>query len=354
VTPRVAVTGASGFIGTALVQALAGAGARVVATDRFAPAGPLPAARFLQGDVRDPALLDAAFAGAEVVYHLAALASIARAPEAEYRAVNAAGTERVLARARAAGVAKVVHLSSSTVYGAAARTPIAEDAPLAPACPYSRSKAAAELACARHGAAGLDVAVIRPRVVVGPGRAGIFELLFTLVAADLPVPLVGAGARRFQFTSVDDLAAACLLAAAERAPGGGVEVYNVGSAVERPLRDELAELLAHAGSASRLVPLPARPLKAALSALDALGVSPLVAEQLRVADVDFVLDTARARERLGFVPAHRNVDGLLAAWDWWAARRGAGARRGVGGVREVLRRWRPRYQNALQRRGEGR
>ena len=344
------VTGGTGFCGTALVRRLARDATRdVVALDWLPPAAPSPGARFVRADVRHEAAVRRALAGADVVFHLAAIPSIARAPEGEYASINAGGTALVCRLARELGVRRLVHISSSTVYGAPspARQPIPEDSPLAPAHPYSRSKHAAEAAVREAARAGLDAVILRPRVVLGPGRAGVFGLLFQLVAAGLPVPLLGGGRNRFQFTAVDDLVQACLLAAqAPARPRGAAPVYNVGSDVTRPLRAELEALIAHARSRSRVVGLPARPLGAALALGHRLGVSPLVPEQLQVFAADFVLDTRRAKRALGFRPRHANGDGLVQAWDAWRA---AGGRPGLAALRSV---WRARSQNSTQRRAD--
>ena len=92
-SPRAVVTGATGFIGTSMVHALAGAGVEVVATDRYAPHDALPVRDFIQADLRDSEDWGRVMEGADTVYHLAALPSIARAPWDAYVAVNATGTE---------------------------------------------------------------------------------------------------------------------------------------------------------------------------------------------------------------------------------------------------------------------
>lgn len=342
---RVVVTGASGFVGTALVRALAARGDDVVATDRLEPIEALPVVRFVAADLREPRGLEGLFDGAEVVYHMAAVSSIARAPEGLYQGVNVDGTEHVLRLAYEAGVRRAVYMSSSTVYGIPEVVPQPEEAVLRPMCAYSRSKVNAEAVAQRWGRrADMNVAIIRPRVVVGRGRAGIFALFFTFIRMGLPVPLIGGGRNLFQFTAIDDLLDACLLAAADDSPGAP-QVYNIGSDVERTLGQELETLIGHAGSRSRLVPVPARPVAWVLDPLYRVGLSPLVPEQYLIADADFVLDTAKARRRLGFTPKHANADGMMAAWDWWMAR---GAEHELV---DLVRWWKPRRQNALQRRG---
>ena len=342
---RVAVTGASGFCGSTLVQRLKLGGHDVAATDRYEPATPLPVERFVRADLLEPAALDRTFEGAEVVFHLAALPAIARTAESDYERVNDAGTALVLERALASGARRVVHVSSSTVYGVPREQPIVEDTPLAPACSYSRSKAAAERRCVEAGERdGLQVAIIRPRVVVGQGRAGIFALLFHFVQRGWPLPMPGGASNRFQFTAVEDLADGCLAAAASDRTWAGARAFNIGASTEHPLKDDLRRLVEHAGSSSRLLDVPSGLTHLGLSALHRLGIGPMVPEQLRVLTADFVLDTRRASSELDFDPKGTNVDGLLAAWDWWVDNAPS---QSTGSW------WGFRHQNLLQRRGEG-
>ena len=259
---RVAVTGASGFCGSALVYRLHTAGHQVVALDRYAPIESLPVEAFFQGDLLDRDALNRTLAGVDAVVHMAALPAIARTSTADYERVNHQGTQRVIEVAVAHGVQRMVHVSSSTVYGAPSQQPIPEDAPLQPACDYSRSKVAAETRCVeladQHG---LQIAIIRPRVVVGPGRAGVFSLLFAFVRRGWPVPLPGGAHHRFQFTAVEDLASACVAALDPQRSWSGARAFNVGAPVEGCLRDDLARLIEHAESSSRFLSLPAAPAR---------------------------------------------------------------------------------------------
>ena len=341
---KVAITGASGFIGTALVRHFLSLGYEVVATDLLEPRVPFRDVQFKRADIAKAEQLKGLFNGVDTVLHMAAIPSIARSPEARYYASNVLGTENVVTLARECGVTNLVHMSSSTVYGIPKNCPISEEAALEPGCAYSRSKLRAE-EVARHCAGdALHLTIIRPRVVVGAGRAGIFGLLFGFMKLGLPIPLLGGGRNLFQFTSVEDLAHACEMASKRRDRAAAARVYNIGSVVERPLRDELGELIRHARSSSRLISVPAGAMRWLMRGLSRFDLNPLVEEQYRIADVDFVLDTTRARDELEFSPRHKNCDGLLDAWDWWN-------KRGGKGVDDIRTWWKPTRQNDLQKFG---
>jgi nucleoside-diphosphate-sugar epimerase len=152
---NVLVTGGAGFIGSSLVRSLAGDGHTVRVLDDFSTGRPANLdgvagdLEVLEGDVRDPATVAKAVAGAEVVHHLAALPSVARSvadPRASHE-VNVDGTLNLLLAAVEAGVGRVVYASSSSVYGDTPVLPKHEDMPVSPRSPYAASNLAGEAYC---------------------------------------------------------------------------------------------------------------------------------------------------------------------------------------------------------------
>ena len=184
----VLVTGAGGFIGSVVVRQLAGHDARVRAWLGPAPSpdlvGPPPGVAVAFGDIADRGVLDQQLAGAACVYHLAgppsAVASFTAA--AEYLRVHAVGTATLLERSIAAGVRRLVYVSSAEVYGPATGL-VAEDDPVAPRSPYGMAKLAAEQCIAScAGAAGLQATIVRPFSIYGRG-APAGSLVASIVAA---------------------------------------------------------------------------------------------------------------------------------------------------------------------------
>jgi nucleoside-diphosphate-sugar epimerase len=313
---RVLVTGGTGFLGTYLWKELEARGARVRLFDyRASTLSGEGRPETLEGDVRDALAVARAVEGMDGVFHCAALPSIARGTTATYEAINLGGTRHVLEAARRAGARKVVYVSSSTVYGVPGKCPIEEDAPLAPQGGYSRTKLAAEEVCREATKSGLPVTIVRPRVILGPGRLGIFSLLFARVARGKRLFTIGPGTNRFQFTHVRDVVSACVLGYEHEE----AMTVNAGSDGVLTVRSELEGLVAHARSSSRVTALPAGPCRLALRALGILGVAPLVHEQFSIADRDFILDTTRARERLGWKSTASNLQCLTEGYDWFVA-----------------------------------
>src|SRR5437588_1330198 len=227
---RAAVTGAGGFIGSALTSLLLDRGCDVAALDLPRALGRVPAgARRIGLDIRNQSALREALRGVQVLFHTAALFDLAAA-WADLYAVNVEGVGQVRAASRARRIERVITWSSSSVYGGTARPePLAETAPVPfeRLNPYARSKWLGEL-LAREAAItdGLDVIVVRPAEVYGPGSAkGLGPALFAFkTGAMSAVP--GPGKVRHSYVHVDDVARAAVHLAEH---GASNAVYNLAS-----------------------------------------------------------------------------------------------------------------------------
>ena len=286
---RVLVTGGSGFIGGAIAAALrADNDVRTLDTDPDPPAG----VTGIEGDVRDREAVDAAVAGADVVFHQAAIVSVERSIDdpAETHAVNATGTLRVLEAARRHD-ARVVAASSAAVYGDPEGVPVAEGAPLEPTSPYGLSKLALDhYLRLYHELYGLETVALRYFNVYGPGQtggdyAGVIEAFLRAARSGEPLTVHGDGEQTRDFVHVDDVVRANLLAAETDAVGAA---YNVGTGDSVTIRD-LAERIRGAVDSD----------------------APVVHGDARDGDVRHSrADLTEAREELGYRPSVGLADGL--------------------------------------------
>lgn len=303
---RVLVTGADGFIGSHLVEALVREGVEVrafVFYNSFNSWGWLDycaddvRGRFevFPGDVRDPNGVRTAVKGCDTVLHLAALIAIPfsyQSPDA-YVDTNIRGTLNVLQAARDLGVTRVVHTSTSEVYGTARTVPIDENHPLQGQSPYSATKIAADqLAYSFHCAFGTPVTILRPFNTYGPRQSAraVIPTVITQLASGRDRIRLGALHPTRDFTFVTDTARGFILAA--RAPGIEGQVLNLGSQFEISIRD-LALMIGE---------VMGRPVT--LEQDDA-RLRPAASEVERLC-----ADASGARDRLGWSPAYAGLEGL--------------------------------------------
>lgn len=300
----VVVTGASGHVGAALLRLLLAQGTRVRAVDVRRPPGPTAAdVEWVPGDVRRGESLTAPFAGADVVYHLAARISVVGDPRGDVWETNVAGVRNAARAAVANGVRRFVHCSSVHAFDMERAggvvdesSPPAVDSRLPV---YDRSKAAGEAELGKVAAAGLDTVVVNPTGIIGPydyRPSHMGSVFLALQRRRLPALLAGG----FDWVDVRDVAAA-LSVAAERGERGSRYVV----AGHRHSVRELAELAATITGvpaprttvpmwsarmwsplATRLARLTRHPLLHTADTLHALRVDPVVSTQKAAQELD--------------------------------------------------------------------
>ena len=226
----------------------------------------------------------------------------------------------MLVAARDAGVAKVVHTSSSAVFGIPEHNPVTEDTPCRPLEAYGRAKLQAELLCHDAVAAGLDVTIVRPRTILGHGRLGIMAILFEFVADGAPVFVLGGGDNRYQFVHADR--------PRRRVPArrrtGPVPRSTTSARLEfGTMRETLQALVDHAGTGSRVRSLPVAPARArdacAARRSGSVPFAPyhwlLYSESLWF-DVDEGARPSSTGSRV-----HSNASMLIESYEWFLAHR---------------------------------
>ena len=313
---RVLVTGAAGFLGSHVCEALVARGETVTGLDNFDGFYPRPvkeanvaglaaSARFtlVEGDIRDAGLVRGLLAPGDVVMHLAARAGVRPSLEdpALYASVNVTGTATLLEAARVAGVAAFVFAGSSSVYGDTAPVPFREDvAALDPISPYAATKRAGELLCSTFvHLYGMRIMSLRFFTAYGPRqRPDLAIHRFTsLIAAGRPVLQFGDGSSERDYTWVDDIVQGVVAARdwAARPEGAAFEIVNLGES--RTVR--LDRLIALIGAA--------------------LGVAPVIERRpMQPGDVRRTCaDITRARKLLGYHPATAIEDGIPRFVRWF-------------------------------------
>jgi UDP-glucose 4-epimerase len=257
---RTLVTGGVGFIGHHLVRALVERGDEVTVLDdlssgQVARLDPVrDAVEFVEGSILDQAALERAVAGAEVVFHEAALASVARSVADPQRSddINVGGTIGLMLAAARHGVRRVVFAGSSAVYGTSRELPSSEEQRPSPTSPYGVSKLAGELYAHALGRLhGVETASLRYFNVYGPGQdpaseyAAVIPKFITAVIGGGRPTIYGAGTISRDFVYVDDVVAANILAAQSTSPSD--LTCNVATGVATTLTELLDEICLAAG-----------------------------------------------------------------------------------------------------------
>ena len=289
---RVAVTGASGFVGQAVVPALRARGHEVLALDRASV-----------GDIAGFTGWNLRLAGSDVVVHLAGLAHARRVDEARLRAVNVDAT-LAIGKAAAAVGARMLQMSTVKVLGE--ETPLRafdDSSPLAPQGAYARAKAAAETGL--RAISGLSLTVVRPPLVYGPGVKANFLALMRAIARGWPLPLASIENRR-SFVYVGNLADAVVRCV--EAPQATGNAFGVADGVPLSTPVLCRALGAALGRPARLFNFPS----------SLLELAPPAASLTR----SLVLDDGALRRELDWEPAYSFEAGLRRTAEWFRTRGG--------------------------------
>ncbi|WP_413658170.1 UDP-glucose 4-epimerase family protein [Paraburkholderia phenoliruptrix] len=316
-TQRVLVTGANGFVGKAVSRALLQRGDTV--------AGLVRRAHTAEEGVREWHFDAADFQGIEerwptdmqcdAVIHLAARVHVMRDtiadPPTAYRATNVSGALRVAAAARRAGARRFVFVSSIKAVGESSTgRPIAETDEPAPTDPYGISKLEAERALTEYGrSSGMEIVIVRPPLVYGPGVRANFLQLMSAVARGIPLPLGAIEARR-SLVFVDNLADALVHCATD--PRAAGETFHVTDGRDLSVSELARALAMQLHAPARLVPVPVGVLRLAGRVTGRSAAVDRLVGELR-------LDSSHICERLGWYPPHTVEHGLLETAAWYRA-----------------------------------
>ncbi len=291
---KVIVTGAAGFTGKYLVERLLDEGHDVIGVDlNVNPFG--RELKWIQADVRNVKLPEA-----DVLVHMAAVQYAGGTPDRKkaFYPTNVIGTKNIVREVKKRGIRRMIFVSTDMVYGLPEYLPVDEEHPYAPIGWYGKSKLAAEHIVTTNLE---DWVILRPRLIAGPGRMGSLTLAFRLIEKGLPVPLPNGGKNVYQLVHVEDVVSAIILAL--DGPGG---VYNIGS--EKPRR--MRELIRACDKKAKIIPFPKELVTIGL----ALPGFPLRKEQALYAITDYYVSIERAKEQLGWMPKHNDLDAIREAY----------------------------------------
>ncbi len=318
---RFLVTGGAGFLGINLVRNLLAKGQEVTSLDvaLFDYPDVCGQARIVQGDIRRPEDVRTALKDVDIVVHAAAVLPLYK-PE-DIFSTDVEGTRTVLEESVRHGISRVIHISSTAVYGIPDHHPLLESDKLQKVGPYGEAKIAAERVCEEYRAKGLSIPIVRPKSFIGPERLGVFALLYEWASDGHNFPILGRGDNPYQYLDVEDLCEAIWLCCtlADKTVN---DTFNIGAEVYGTPRTDFQAVLDAAGFGKRVISIPEAPAILLLRILEKLRLSPIYKWVYETAGKESFVSIEKARQRLGFAPKYSNVDALLRNYNWYLSRKG--------------------------------
>jgi nucleoside-diphosphate-sugar epimerase len=313
---RCLITGGAGFLGINLIRYLLDKDWSVSSLDiaDFIFRDVEDQITVLRGDVRDRDFVDRAMQDMDLVVHCAAALPLATREDIFTTEVD--GTRNVLASALEHKVERVVHISSTAVYGIPDHHPLVETDKLHGVGPYGEAKILAEEVCREFREKGLCVPILRPKSFVGPERLGVFALLYDWAHAGKNFPLLGNGKNPYQLLDVEDLCDAIYLALT--GPKDTVnDHFNIGAKEFTTLGNDFQAVLDRAGFGKKIRTFPAGPLILVLKILEKMGVSPLYQWIYETVATESFVSIEKAQRILKYQPKYSNKDALERNYDWY-------------------------------------
>jgi nucleoside-diphosphate-sugar epimerase len=313
------ITGGAGFLGINLARYLLDRGHRIISYDVVSFDYP-ERDRIVEvtGDIRDPKTLNESMKGSDIVVHSAAALPL-YTPK-NIRSTDIDGTRNVCEAALYNGVKRLIHISSTAVYGMSDYIPLRESDRLDAVGEYGKAKIEAEMICTEYRQAGLCIPIVRPKSFIGPERLGIFALFYDWAADGRGFPMIGDGNNRYQLLDVEDLCQAIYLCATVDMVKAN-DTYNIGAKEFTTLKEDYQAVLDVAGFGKKIRGFPAAPVIWILRVLEMLRLSPLYMWVYETAAKDSIVSIEKAEKVLGFAAQYSNKQALIRNFQWYLQHR---------------------------------
>ncbi len=310
------ITGGSGFLGINLVRYLLNKGDQVVSLDLepFDYPDCKDKIRAVIGDIRNREDVRSSVAGCDFVVHAAAALPLYK-PE-DIFSTDIDGTRIVMEESVRAGVKRVIHISTTAVYGIPDHHPLLETDRMHGVGPYGIAKVKAEEVCLGFREKGVCVPILRPKSFIGPERLGVFAMFYEWARDGHGFPILGKGNNPYQYLDVEDLCEVIWLCAT--LPENVVnDTFNIGAKEFGTPRTDFQAVLDKAGHGKKVVSIPEAPAIWTLRFLELLNLSPLYKWIYETAAKESFVSIEKAEKQLGFKPKYSNRDALLRNYQWY-------------------------------------
>jgi nucleoside-diphosphate-sugar epimerase len=308
------ITGGAGFFGSILKKYFLDLGAECVSIDLEPDNFKHPHFTAYQGDINDDELMDKVFATHkfDAIFHCAALLAHVKKDLKRLWHANVDGTENVCQYALKNNINKIIFISSNCLWAKNFDEPVTETETPNPVEIYGKSKLEGERILLSHKDK-INSIIFRSPTIMDEGRLGLLGILFEFIDENRKLPMVGDGSNRYQFIYAKDLAKAFELALI----ADYTEIFNIGADDVKSFNEVYEFVIKKSGSKSRLWHFPKAPMILAMKICFWLGISPLGPYQYKMIASNFIFDTAKIKEKLGFKPTLKNEEMLLRAYEFY-------------------------------------
>lgn len=308
------ITGGSGFLGINLIRFLISKGHDVVSYD-ITPFHYKERDSILSiiGDIRDLQKLEDSMAGCDVVVHTAA--ALPLYSREDIISTDIEGTLNVCKACKKNKVKKLVHISSTAVYGIPDHHPLKENDRLSGVGHYGMAKIEAERICQKFKK-DFGVTILRPKSFIGPERLGVFALFYDWASTSHNFPMIGNGKNRYQLLDVYDLCDVIYKCSTDNRVEVN-DIFNIGASEFSTMAEDYQAVLDVAGFGKKVVSLPEMPIILTLRVLEFFKLSPIYKWVYETASKDSFVSIEKAQKVLGFNPIYSNKDALIRNYKWY-------------------------------------
>lgn len=313
---RVLITGGSGFLGINLVRYLYKKGYDISVIDlvKFDYKDMKDKIKFLKGDIRKRKDVEKIMKGCDYVVHCAM--ALPLYPKEEIMTTGVNGTRIVLETAEKYKVKRVIHISTTAVYGIPDHHPLLETDKLDGVGNYGKAKILAEEVCLEFRDKSMIVPILRPKTFIGPERLGVFGIYYDWINKGKNIPIIGNGKNRYQLLDVEDLCEAIWLAMTVEEKKAN-DIFNIGAKKFTTMKEDFGAVLKYSGSDKKIISLPAKPVIITLRILELFKLSPLYKWIYETAPHDSYVSIRKAEKNLGFKPKYSNKEALIRNYQWY-------------------------------------
>jgi UDP-glucose 4-epimerase len=309
---NILITGACGYVGSALAAALVNKGHKVRSMDVIDPITPINGVEYIKGSIDDEEAISKVLKNVDFVYHNAVYVPFFSNREKMYD-ININGLEKLLEGCLYNSIKKVIITSSSCIFGNKAEMPIKHDCVPKPTDMYGNIRLLAEGVASTYISKGLNIITFRPHLIASAGREGIFTMIFDKIVNNKDLWLPSSIRHPHQFIHINDFIDA-LYSALEYSQS---ETFNIGSETRFTLEQLIMESIKKANSTSKVKIIPNLILKSSELIDKLFGCSIFGSHRILTAENGFVFDCSYVKEKLNWKPTYSDYDTWFDCFDWF-------------------------------------